>query len=178
MSHAQSAQPRTGSGRTGPYDANSPKSGAVVSNKLHWCACKRENALNERPQRDRVDRGDLEPGDGLFEGEPRLRALLRREALASFPADTQAVGFRARVRERSPTSRRARSAAPLAQASVIFMNSMSDLFHERVPLSFVQDVFLDGSGRYAARGARRGPASPVVALLAFPPRRGDASSAP
>ena len=81
---------------------------------------------------DRVDRGDLEPGDGLHQGQPRVQALLRRADGTRLTGDgeraTTSDGFELTLhghlldvplRWRKPRH--------------IFVNSMSDLFHEDVP---------------------------------------------
>jgi len=85
---------------------------------------------------DRVDGCDVEPGHWLLEGQRRLPVLLRREACLPL----QAMGSRA-IPTDSPSGlhhdlldlpRRWRS------PRLVFVNSMSDLFHESVPLSFVR----------------------------------------
>ena len=53
-----------------------------------------------RPERDRVDRGDVEPGHGLPQGVSRLRALLRgnvRRALARNQDHPYEQGFDLRL---------------------------------------------------------------------------------
>src|ERR1035437_9652614 len=53
--------------------------------------CRSEETVRERQEPNRVDRRYLEPGDGLLEGQPRLRLLLRGETVASLWALTASV---------------------------------------------------------------------------------------
>lgn len=86
-----------------------------------------------------MDRGDLEPRDGVRQGQPRVRPLLpetfaeRWRGIRGHPYEQ---GFDLRFwPERLNVPLRWR------RPRVIFVNSMSDLFHPRVPLEFIRRVF-------------------------------------
>ncbi len=77
-----------------------------------------------------------------------LRQLLRahtgqasaRDGSGEVPGRWRFTHLRLRIRSRPP-SRRAAATLRSADAENGFVNSMSDLFHARVPLSFVRDIF-------------------------------------
>jgi len=81
----------------------------------------------------------VEPRYGLPSGQPRLRTLLRedvRRALAGIPGHHYEQGFDLRLwPERLEQPLRWR------RPRVIFVNSMSDLFHEGIPFAYVERVF-------------------------------------
>ena len=88
---------------------------------------------------DRVDRGHVEPGDGLHEDQPGLRALLRGadgETAAGDGQPNYANGFAVALQPHMLD-------VPLAgrKPRLVFVNSMSDLFHEDVPIEFIHRVF-------------------------------------
>jgi protein gp37 len=82
-----------------------------------------------------MDRGDLESSHWLLEGFARLRALPRR-ALAGVSDHPYEQGFDLKLWP-------SRLGQPLRwkRPRMIFVNSMSDLFHEDIPLEFIADVF-------------------------------------
>jgi protein gp37 len=88
-----------------------------------------------------VDRCDLGPGYGLFQGLTRLRPLLRGDRSLRFgwskrPWLPEYVAENVVLHpERLDQPRRWR------RPRRVFVNSMSDLFHELVPDAFVHDVF-------------------------------------
>jgi len=95
-----------------------------------------------------VDAGDLESNDGLRPDFTWLRPLLRPHAGETTQGDgnpkyqvdgsprTSGPGFGVTLHEDSLELPR-RWAAP----RLIFVNSMSDLFHQKVPVAFVERVF-------------------------------------
>lgn len=88
---------------------------------------------------DRMDRVDLEPADRLHQDQPRVPALLRRAHGVAPPGHAPpnyANGFRLTLHEHVLS-------APLGwkKPQMIFVNSMSDLFHRDVPLDFILRVF-------------------------------------
>ena len=86
-----------------------------------------------------MDRGDLEPGHGLHQGQPgckhcyaermaqRLQAMGQPNYGNGFELTLQPHMLELPLRWKKPQT--------------IFVNSMSDLFHEDVPLEFIQRVF-------------------------------------
>ena len=87
----------------------------------------------------RVDRGNVEPGHRLRQDQPRLQALLRRadgEAPPRNGAGNYRNGFKLTLQPHMLE-------LPLRwkKPMTIFVNSMSDLFHEDVPTDFIQQVF-------------------------------------
>ena len=96
-----------------------------------------------RSQRNRVDRRDLEPGDGLHQGQPGLRPLLRRDVRRAFRGVPATPTSRASTCGSCPSS----SEQPLRwrRPRMIFVNSMSDLFHEDIPTT-VRRAGLRGDG--------------------------------
>jgi protein gp37 len=75
-----------------------------------------------------MDRGDLEPCHRVHKGEPRLQTLLRR-ALSQ-------RGFKLTLQPDLLDLPR-----QWKRSRVIFVNSMSDLFHDAVPDEFIRRVF-------------------------------------
>ena len=89
---------------------------------------------------DRVDRVHLEPRHRLHQGQPGLQALLRRAHGRAAPGDGAAeLPQRVSSSRCSHTCWSCRSRWKKPQT--IFVNSMSDLFHEDVPLDYIQRVF-------------------------------------
>ena len=82
----------------------------------------------------------MEPGDGLHEGQSRLQALLRRNLRRTLARDSGAIHT---SRDSTCDCGQSRVDMPLMwkRPRTIFVNSMSDLFHEKVPLSFIHRVF-------------------------------------
>jgi protein gp37 len=102
----------------------------------------------------------VESGHRLFEGEPGLRALLRRDVADRFWATQYPeIARRGRSRRLTSVERCSRIGAAAAFHDVmthedrldqplrwtkprkVFVNSMSDLFHEDVPDAFIDRVF-------------------------------------
>ena len=86
-----------------------------------------------------MDRSDLEPGDRLHQDQRRLQELLRRAARAALAGDGKPslpAWFQVALHDDAldlPRSWRT--------PRRIFVNSMSDLFHQEVPLTFIRRVF-------------------------------------
>jgi protein gp37 len=98
----------------------------------------KRNALG-RQQQNRVDRGDLEPGYGVLQDLPRVRALLRRDvrrALARHPGHPYEQGFALKL-----WPQRLEQPLKWSRPRMIFVNSMSDLFHEDIPDAYIEQVF-------------------------------------
>ena len=86
-----------------------------------------------------MDRGDLEPCDGVYSGIPgcaNCYAKTFAERFRGVAKHPYEMGF-------DLTLRPERIEQPLSwrRPRTIFVNSMSDLFHEAVPLSYVNRVF-------------------------------------
>ena len=93
-----------------------------------------------RSKRNRVDRGDLEPGHGLHQISPGCEhcyAETFAERWRGVPGHPYEQGLRPAALAASVWSSRCGGSDP----RTIFVNSMSDLFHEDVPLEFIQRVF-------------------------------------
>ena len=92
----------------------------------------------ERPLDHRMDRRYVEPRPGLHEDQPRLCPLLRRDFRRAVPG-----GHRAPLRAglRSPIVPE-KLAEPLRwpKPKMVFVNSMSDLFHKDVPDDYILAV--------------------------------------
>ena len=86
-----------------------------------------------------MDTGDLEPGYRMLQSVTWLRSLLRRDVRGAV-ARCAGAPIRARVRLQALAGA-SWSATPLEEIRVIFVNSMSDLFHEDVPLAYLQQAF-------------------------------------
>ena len=83
---------------------------------------------------DRMDRRDVEPGDRLRQGQPRLHSTATPSGWRSGCKAMGHAELRERLRRSRCSAQHARSAAAVAASrSRIFVNSMSDLFHEDVP---------------------------------------------
>ena len=81
----------------------------------------------------------MEPGDGLLEGVAGVRALLCgdvRRTVARDPGPPLRAGIRP-----AAVARAAGAAAGVARPRRVFVNSMSDLFHEEIPDEFIERVF-------------------------------------
>ena len=89
--------------------------------------------------RNRVDGVHVEPSYGVRQDQPRLQILLRRAHGGAAPGHGPAE-LQERLRPDAPTPD-AGAAADVEEAADDFVNSMSDLFHEDVPLSFIKQVF-------------------------------------
>ena len=93
-----------------------------------------------RDFRHRMDRDDLEPGDRLHEDKPGMQALLRREDVEAAPGHgsrrSTKSGFSLATHESSLDE-------PLRwkKPRLVFVNSMSDLFHKSAPSGFIESVF-------------------------------------
>lgn len=74
-----------------------------------------------------MDRIHREPGNGVHQGQRRLQAMVQANYRHGF-----AVTLQEHMLERPLSWRRPQT---------IFVNSMSDLFHEQVPLAFIASVF-------------------------------------
>ena len=86
-----------------------------------------------------MDRDHLESGDGLHEDQRRLQALLRRANGDTAPRDGREKyrnGFDLTLHE-SALEEPLRWKKP----RLVFVNSMSDLFHESVPAAFIESCF-------------------------------------
>jgi protein gp37 len=86
-----------------------------------------------------MDGSDLEPGHRMLGGQPGLRTLLLKvfaERWRGVPGHPYEQGFDLRLWPE-------RLDAPLRwrKPKTIFVNSMSDLFHEDIPLAFVEEIF-------------------------------------
>ena len=76
------------------------------------------------------------PVRGLHEDQPRLQALLCRDVRRAISRRAGA-SVRAGLRP-AAGAREAARAAPLDEPKMIFVNSMSDLFHEDVPDEYIE----------------------------------------
>ena len=88
-----------------------------------------------------MDGVHVEPRHRVLEGVARVRALLRRDAEPTVPLDCAALDARERGEERPPAPERLDQPLRWRRPRMIFVNSMSDLFHELVPLAFIEEVF-------------------------------------
>ena len=80
------------------------------------------------------------PVTGLLEDLARLRALLRRDVRRAVARGAGAP-VRAGLRPAAGAAVAGRCRLVAAASQMVFVNSMSDLFHEDVPLDYVADVF-------------------------------------
>jgi protein gp37 len=82
-----------------------------------------------------MDGRDVEPGNGLRQDQPRLQTLLR-----GAHGEASEGGPKSKLQERLQPQMLTR---PLEwrKPKNIFVNSMSDLFHDDVPLDYIQQVF-------------------------------------
>src|SRR6185437_5789963 len=97
-----------------------------------------------------MDRHDLEPGGGLRSAFAGLHQLLchahggasrcygRRQISRPYAPERRPVEM---DRHCSPRSGIAGNSPSLEETAMVFVNSMSDLFHERVPDAFVAQVW-------------------------------------
>lgn len=86
-----------------------------------------------------MDRGHVESRHWVYKNQSRVSTLLCREARQK----AESHGAKALLRgvPGNPASRFARRPLRWKKPRRIFVNSMSDLFHEQVPDEFIQDVF-------------------------------------
>ena len=86
-----------------------------------------------------MDRGDLEPAHGVYQDQPGLQKLLRQRMarrLQAMGQERYANGFALTLHEQlleQPLNWR--------KPQTIFVNSMSDLFHDDVPADFILRTF-------------------------------------
>ena len=85
-----------------------------------------------------MDGRHLEPGDGLHEGQPGVRPLLCRGRDAEVQARGPFLPGKATIRLHDD---RLDDPGRWRRPRRVFVNSMSDLFHEQVPFDFVDEVF-------------------------------------
>jgi Protein of unknown function (DUF5131) len=83
-----------------------------------------------------VNGGDLELGDGLRQGLAWVRALLRRDVRRALAGDPRAPYEQGFALKRWPQ----RLEQPL-KSRMIFVHSMSDIFHEEIPDAYIEQVF-------------------------------------
>ena len=87
-----------------------------------------------------MDRIDMEPCYGLHEDQPRVQALLCRAHGEAAPGDGPGE-LRQRVQGLRCTEHAVELPLTWKRPRNIFVNSMSDLFHDAVPVEFTLRVF-------------------------------------